>query len=405
MTSINGLRCPQEACNIIVFGADSKRLMKHHNQPQYHGARFPQGPGGYEKGRGFHGWPQPEYDNLKREGFTPCQECPYDGCTTIIMGNDWKTLMKFHTDCKHGSRFEETNLGRLPLEILIKIIWYDMPESFECQQRYFLSLASVCKKLNEVIKCPELYRELNLPETRALSVPFFKKMIRDCGSQLRKFTCGGKNERLLLPTLKKCGDTLREVHVNGKTPVGIADRLVQISKLNPTALKHLQFNDITRTIEGNLALTLDQRNSDEHLISRIVGLTIDFDGIRIPKAEALKHDDYRVKKWEAMRTKVVRLVALAVCGIQTLQKVSVRFCNHLGVSEQLMGRFKEFLGKQDSLSLYQFSYSELREVQPQQAWKYPRWVCDMTWKNNGKLPQKNPSEAFKTFLQGLREIK
>ena len=423
-TNISGLRCPQEACNTIVFGVDSKRLMKHHNQPQYHGHRFPQGPRGYQGGQGFSGFSS--YDSrLKFEGYIACQECPYDSCTTIIMGNDWRMLMKFHTDSKHGIPFEETNLGRMPLEILLKILWYIMPEDFRRQQRNIPRLASVCKRLNEVTKCPELYREICLSNyTRAVSLPFFKKMIRDYGSQLRKFTCGGENGRLLLPTLKKCGDTIQEVHVSGKitkngtsqTPVGIAVWLAKISKLNPKALRHLQFNEITHAMEGELAFTLEQRKSDQDFSSRIVGLKIDFDGI-YDEAD----DEAADKKWEAKRFNTAKLVALAICGIPTLQKVTVIFCTLLDISEQLMvfedvseqlNVFKDFIVEQDSLSLRQISYSELRKVTVYRGLDlsgypmyYKCWECDITWKSNGVLTVKTPSETFNMFLQGLREIK
>ena len=397
MPSNTTLRCPQEACNTVVIGDDSKRLMKHHNQPQFHGHRFPQGPRGYKEGQGFSGFP-PHESRLIGEGYIACQECPYDGCTTIIVGSDWKTLMQLHTRM-HGNRFEETNLGRMPPEILLIILRYLIssdPEKKEkyCSrdhlfpQRHILRLASVCKKFNELIKCPELYRELILFEHRCtygydceqgngvIPMQSFKNMIKSSGSQLWKITCQGRNTGLVCHALKNCGDTLQEVLVKGKTLIGVASMLDQISKKNPVALKHLQFHDVAHLDE--LTFTLDQRRSDEPFSSRIVGL--------------------RTKCcWKAANT--AKLISLAMRGMQRLGKVTLVNITTLDYNDVLR-HFKMVVG-------YEVSFSELRYVETQSACGQRCWVSelDVTWKSNAELSLKNPSEAFNMFLQGLKGIK
>lgn len=70
-------------------------------------------------------------------------------------------LMSVHnTD---SMSFEETNLGRLPPEILLKIFGYVVPNCKNCfRQRDLLKMGMVCKNLNELTKTSDLYREIRL---------------------------------------------------------------------------------------------------------------------------------------------------------------------------------------------------------------------------------------------------
>ena len=382
---------------MIVIGADSKRLMKQHNQPQYHGCRFPQGPKGYEDGRGFRGWSHYVVDYssrlLNRESYIPCKECPFDGCNTIIIGNDWKTLMKFHIDSNHGIRFEETNLGRLPPEILIMILQYMVIEDQNCfQQRYILRLGLVCKKLNEITKWPELYREVRLIEytDTACPTPFFKKFIKSSGSQLRNILLHGKNTKLLTHTLKNCGNTLQHVIVEDKTLAGIATMLGQIMNLTPAALKDLEFFQDSAHL-NRLSFRVAQVKSDAPLFSRISGLMTDF--------------DYKVFKFNGI--KAVKLISQALCGMQGLQWVKVtiwKTINETGsFSAEFIRKFQNILRNQDSLLHFQISFKKVKKVEEhdQVGWNF----SIMLKRHNCELPSSNPSEAFKMFLQGLREIK
>ena len=71
--------------------------------------------------------------------------------------------MLVHKDLKHRKSFEKTQLGSLPQEILIMILGYVVPDCNKCfLQRDLLKLGSVCKKLNELVKISDLYKEINL---------------------------------------------------------------------------------------------------------------------------------------------------------------------------------------------------------------------------------------------------
>ena len=194
---------------------------------------------------------------------------------------------------------------------------------------------------------------------------------------MRKITCRGKNARLLTHALRYCGDTLQEVHVICKTPIGIATMLDQIRNLNPGALKHLQFHEAAHL--DDLTFTLAQRKSDEPLFSRIVGLRTCYYSINLAK-----------------------LISHAMRGIQGLQKITV---HSFHTDEEHIRSFLMLIGNQDSLSHYQISHSELREMKRHQGRYLNTMEFDITWKSNAELSQKNPSEAFKMFVQGLRGIK
>ena len=54
-------------------------------------------------------------------------ECREYGCNTKMIGEDTAELqeyMELHKASKHRNTFENTNLGRLPTEILLKILGY-----------------------------------------------------------------------------------------------------------------------------------------------------------------------------------------------------------------------------------------------------------------------------------------
>ena len=403
MTTFTGLKCPQEACFTMVIGADANRLMEHHNQllHQFKNFDFSQG-----DERNLH----------KGSTRTPCQRCLYENCDIVIMGNDSKNLMKFHIDSKHGVSFEKTNLGRMPPEILLRILGYVVPDCRTCfQQKYILELGSVCKKLNEIIKSPELYRELIHKDflasfhsasnycnpaveivTERLSQSFFEKMIKNHGSQLRKITFGEGKEKMILHSLKTRGDTIQEIYEIGIKHKKISRRLTQISRINPVALSRLVFDvncsnsplgDFVSPIYFPLvAFTLSQKRSKEPLHSRIRELKVA--RANIP----FSYDDLAGD---------ATFVAQAICGIQNLQKVTIRYPETIyvpGTAEILtvLITFKDCLERDESLSPYHISYSEERKLE-----NGFRKEVDITWRRRSKLPQLNPDEAFKMFLKGL----
>ena len=87
-------------------------------------------------------------------------KCPEGDCnvTMIGQGEDATELTEFMSLChnkysKHRKNFEHTDLGRLPPEILIKILGYVVQDCKKCyHQRYRLGVGSVCKKLNQLAK-------------------------------------------------------------------------------------------------------------------------------------------------------------------------------------------------------------------------------------------------------------
>ena len=96
-------------------------------------------------------------------------KCTEFGCSMAISGQDETELyqiMEGHKYAKHCKIFEETNLGRLPNEILLKIVHYalagiDNSKTY-LKQRNLFKLGSVCKRLNDLTRGAEFYRDITL---------------------------------------------------------------------------------------------------------------------------------------------------------------------------------------------------------------------------------------------------
>ena len=95
--------------------------------------------------------------------------CTEFGCSMAISGEDERELteiMEGHKYAKHCKIFEETNLGRLPNEILLKIVGYalaDIDIKKTClKQRNLFKLGSVCKRMYELTTGAEFYKEITL---------------------------------------------------------------------------------------------------------------------------------------------------------------------------------------------------------------------------------------------------
>ena len=73
-----------------------------------------------------------------------------------MIGDDLEELTEFmfaHKDSKHRKRSEETNLGRLPIEVVVKILSYVTPQCKRCfRQSELFELRSVCKKMRQLTK-------------------------------------------------------------------------------------------------------------------------------------------------------------------------------------------------------------------------------------------------------------
>ena len=170
-------------------------------------------------------------------------KCPEYGCKMSIDGvseEEFQEYLNLHRDKYHRKVFDETELGRLPLEVLLKILSYIVPDCRSCFiQRDLFKLGSVCKKFNEVIKAPELYWEINL-SGKCCPLPtdeIFLEMM-DSGSQLKKITCNYQCRNLLIIAIVRCRNSLQKIHVednNIKLDVP-TNMLSDISRLNPAAL-------------------------------------------------------------------------------------------------------------------------------------------------------------------------
>ena len=77
----------------------------------------------------------------------PSFRCPEQGCKMFMGGvseAEWVELLLVHKDLNHRNTFKETNLGKLPPEILLKILQYIIPDCKRCFiQRDLLKLGLV----------------------------------------------------------------------------------------------------------------------------------------------------------------------------------------------------------------------------------------------------------------------
>ena len=95
-------------------------------------------------------------------------KCPEDGCPLVISGvnsEELADIVQVHKRVIHRKIFEETRLGKLPPEIMLKILRYVTPDCRKCfRQRDLLRLGTVCKKLNQLTKTADLFREIRLTD-------------------------------------------------------------------------------------------------------------------------------------------------------------------------------------------------------------------------------------------------
>ena len=208
-------------------------------------------------------------------------KCPKDGCHMTVTGvsiEELAQVMSLHMDLNHRESFENTALGRLPIEILLKILRYVIPDSKKCfQQRSILKLGTVCKKFNELIKVSDLYREINLSgECECCPLPskkVFEDLMDSSGSKLRRIKLNFEGRDLLFSAVLKCGNVLQEIHVEHDvdkwSPLTVAaNMLYEISRLNPKALISIRFKAIT--------FALVPRIRNEPFFSRIHEMSVNW---------------------------------------------------------------------------------------------------------------------------------
>ena len=128
-------------------------------------------------------------------------------------------IIQVHKRVSHRKTFEETRLGKLPPEIMLKILGYVTPDCRKCfRQRDLLRLGTVCKKLNQLTKTADLFREIRLTDECCPlpTVEVLTGMLENSGAKTRKIVCSYKCRELLFKALHICGDTVEKIQVKSK---------------------------------------------------------------------------------------------------------------------------------------------------------------------------------------------
>ena len=241
-------------------------------------------------------------------------KCPEYGCYFMVSGQEQDAaelteFMSTHKYSKHSKNFADTVLGRLPPEILLMILGYVVPDCKNCfRQRYLLNLGLVCKKLNQLTKAAEFYREVTLsagslhcagslhyrcpiPElqdldkmlaTSGAKLKTIKRVtVEHCKRQLQTYTatvnhfCAEENiKRLFHRTIEKCGSSIENICIEYNRFHEVSEVLQTFNRfLNPPALVNLTFK------RGRYTATLQLDNDSGHkpLFSRIHGLSVKVD--------------------------------------------------------------------------------------------------------------------------------
>ena len=302
-------------------------------------------------------------------------------------------MILVHKRVNHRKNFECTQLGRLPPEILLKILGYVVPDCEKCfLQRDLMRLGSVCKKLNRLTKTADLYKEIRLTDECCPlpTVEAFAAMMENSGSKMKRLRCNYKCRNLLSFALKRCGDVIEEIHVENTeewTSMEVpASMLEDISKLNPKALTLIKFNHIT--------FTLAKKTSNEPFFSRIHDLNINWidDAPKVYESDMSK--DARTV-YCARAGYCAGFPVLALRHIQSLRQVSVNLHTNDPSGTELL--CKESVEPYASLSHYKLSFYNIEGAK-----QLPEGhqFLEITVERSTEHPQfeTEPEVAFKTFL-------
>ena len=307
-------------------------------------------------------------------------ECPKTGCNLKITGDnveELRELMAVHKDLQHRESFEKTPLGRLPLEILIKIVGYAAGGCFQ----HRLKLGLVCNRMREVVKFADVCKDIDLT-TKCCPLPpmtVFEEMLKSCGTPIKVIWSINAVE-YLHHTLKKKGDSIQEISLRFYNDIDIpfretADMLDRLTELNPSSL--------TRITNPHLTLSLAEKKEDEEFISRIVGMKFTY-------ARRLKEDT------------CPRVVTHGLHDIPSMKKVTLY--KHLSPRpRQEILDFKDAMSKNYSLQHYDIS-SEHHLIF---EWHVPMHSIEVSIMRSEKFPNGlqslDPEAGFTTFLEFLRE--
>ena len=283
--------------------------------------------------------------------------CPEKGCnvTIIINGGEAAEVREFMELHKHSKHW---NIGRLPNEILIKIFSYVVPNCKNCfQQREILKLASVCRRFNDLIRAPDLYRELKLgycmwDNHPPPPVSVLQKIIKSSGSQLRTVMIKIPDKDLF--------------HTNGHFIALIKEFSKKMTLFNEHHLPALSLIEMSSfnfsKVACKVAITLVLEKGNGPLFSRIQDLRVD--------------SEYQIENCMA------KFASLAIDGFKSLRQVTLRCFKEKG-QKILLATFDEYLP--DLL------YSDVRKVDDY-------WEIDIQQRNVGQLPFVDPEVVLKNFL-------
>ena len=310
-------------------------------------------------------------------------ECPKTGCNVKITGDnvdELRELMVGHKDLQHRESFEKTPLGRLPLEILTKIVGY--AAAGECFQHH-LKLGLVCKRMDEVVKLANILKDIDLTCCPLPPMTVFEEMLKNCGTQIKVIWDINTVEYLYHALLKK-GDGIQEISLDSYNDIDkpfreTADVLDRLTELNPKAL--------TRITSKHLTLTLTEKQGDEDFISRIVGLTFSH-------VARMTNDIW------------VKIVAHVLHDIPSMKKVILHKVNSRRPQQETL-EFKDTMSKNYSLRHYDISWTA--QEHENIGHRIPLHTLEVSITRSVKFPngiQSLDSEAeagFTTFLEVLRE--
>ena len=314
---------------------------------------------------------------------------------------EWFTFLPIHNNFTHRITFEETELGRLPLEILLKILGYVTPDCKSCfLQRDLLRLGSVCKKLNEIMKAPDLYKEMNLSD-ECCPLPtkkVFEKMVEKSGSQLKRIRGNYKCRDLLYIAVTKCGNVLQEIHVEEPqepkkhTSLSVpADMLHDISRLNPSALIKMRFQN------NSFELTMNVRGKGgKQLFKRIHELSISWNFNREIYFYTAYNFSDRLRDYSFIKDfkYFLDVPTFALQNIQGLKRAILKMAlpNHIQLNDETERKIREKVEALDASLCHKMCYKKGTQTL--------EIITEL--KSEIDQLQKEPEAAFKAFLEYMR---
>ena len=327
-------------------------------------------------------------------------KCPMESCEMFMSGvseAEWLEYLPIHKKLAHRNTFEETELGRLPPEILLKILGYIVPDCKRCfLQRDLLKLGSVCKRLNEIIKAPDLYKEINLSD-ECCPLPtkkVFEKMVEQSGSQLKRIRGNYKCRDLLSIAVTKCGNVLQEIHVEEPKEYSSlevpADMMLDISRLNPLALIKMRFQNVS------FELTRKMRGKGEkQLFERIHELSISWNFNREINFKKAYNISDRLRDYSFIRD-FMKFPTFALLLIQGLKRVILTMAlpNYIQLNDETDSKLREKLAALDSSLSHNICYKKGTQT------------LEITTESKSEIDQlqNEPETAFKAFLEYMPRL-